>query len=154
MSGPEGQGGLESAWVDMGRYPNLDPDEALPGPVLETLREILDTAHVAPLPADVWAAAVQHAVEAASQTDAGGPVTHSGHEALRDQNTGQDAHAQSEPGHAGHVSQPHEADVHLDGDPVPWQSRFPSGIEPAEHHPETGAADAGGADFHDGGGHW
>jgi hypothetical protein len=47
-----------SDWLDMTRYPNLDPDDAVTGATLGELREVLLGHGVAPLPDGVWHAAL------------------------------------------------------------------------------------------------
>ncbi len=47
-----------SDWLDMTRYANLDPDDAVPGATLSELREVLLSHELAPLPDGVWHAAL------------------------------------------------------------------------------------------------
>jgi hypothetical protein len=47
-----------SDWLDMTRYANLDPDDAVPGATLRELREVLLGHELAPLPDGVWNAAL------------------------------------------------------------------------------------------------
>jgi hypothetical protein len=47
-----------SDWLDMTRYPNLDPDDAVPGATLTELRGVLLGHQVAPLPDGQWHAAL------------------------------------------------------------------------------------------------
>ena len=47
-----------SDWLDMTRYANLDPDDAVTGATLSEMREVLLGQELAPLPDGVWHAAL------------------------------------------------------------------------------------------------
>jgi hypothetical protein len=47
-----------SDWLDMTRYPNLDPDDAVTGARLSELREVLLGHGLSPLPDGAWHAAL------------------------------------------------------------------------------------------------
>jgi hypothetical protein len=49
-----GASGGSGPWLDMGAYPNLAPDDAVPEQVLGLLRDVLRTPQVAQLHPDVW----------------------------------------------------------------------------------------------------
>jgi hypothetical protein len=59
-----------SDWLDLTRYPNLDPDDAVPGATLSELREVLLGHEISPLPPGAWHAALSAAT---------GPAGESGH---------------------------------------------------------------------------
>lgn len=68
-----------SDWLDMARYPNLDPDDAVTGARLSELREVLLGHGLAPLPDGAWHAALGAATGTAEPADdpadgSGGPA--------------------------------------------------------------------------------
>jgi hypothetical protein len=50
-----------SDWLDMSRFPNLDPDDAVPGATLSEMRDVLLGHELAPLPDGVWHTALDAA---------------------------------------------------------------------------------------------
>jgi len=67
MSTTPDQNGPSPAWLDMSRYPNLDPELAVDAPVLEALRDILHTSDLAPLPTGTWIAILREVLGTTAQ---------------------------------------------------------------------------------------
>ena len=59
MRASPGHHGPQPGWLDMNRYPNLDPELAVPEPVLSALRDILQASGEPILPASTWVAVLR-----------------------------------------------------------------------------------------------
>jgi hypothetical protein len=57
-----GPGGAADEWLDMSRYPSLDPEDGVPDTRLARLREILRGHEVPPLTGRSWAAMIRGAL--------------------------------------------------------------------------------------------
>jgi hypothetical protein len=99
-----GTGPIDPRWLDMSRYPSLDPDQVLAGPVLGTVRDILHTAGLTPLSSETWAQVLHGAFSADPQPDspagAQGNGERPGSEAAHEgDDRGHPGSAAPEPGH-------------------------------------------------------
>lgn len=69
MSTMPNQDHLRPAWLDMSRYPNLDPELAVAIPVLQALRDILHTSDLALLPPSTWVGLLREVLGRAERPD-------------------------------------------------------------------------------------
>jgi hypothetical protein len=124
-------------WLDMGRYPDLDPDHAVPAATLGTLHDFLLGGEIAPLPDEAWATAV------------GGALLTSGHDAGPAETGAGQAEDSAGDGPDDHV--PPAAGWSAD----PWAGGHDGllpGLFPGSHEVTDPLADGGGP--HSDGGHW
>jgi hypothetical protein len=80
-------------WLDMSRYPNLDPDQAIEPAQLAALRDALHAAYVPDLASATWSELIAHV----SAVTTPGPASESGLDPAHDSQSG---HLELAPGHA------------------------------------------------------
>jgi hypothetical protein len=144
--------GVNGPWLDMSAYPNLPPEDAVEGRVLDTLRTVLRAPEVTPPSPDAWDRAVQAAV-------AGRPPGHD-HQAVAHDGLGHDAtgHGGDDTDTAGHDGTGHvsaggeEEGTAAEGWQTGWHGGQAGGLETGGTYEDGRPGDA--HDPHNGGDHW
>jgi hypothetical protein len=100
------------SWLDMSRYPNLDPDQAIEPFQLATLRDALHAAYVPDLAPATWSELIEQ-VSAVVTTP--GPASESGLDPAGRTHDSQSGHLELAPGHAvpGQPDPGHSEQAHL-----------------------------------------
>lgn len=150
MSASDEQTDTDGGWMDMSRYPNLDPDHALPVGTLAALHDILHTWNPAPLPTDTWTQALDQATNPAAHLDTSSSTAHQQHDQPPSHATSTQPSQQEHDSH--HPPPPEPAEFrhdpqHWPGSPQPQpqhpHEQQPHGYPPSDPHP-------GGFDSHGG----